>query len=90
MRSLFRGPRLRGESPGVCLIRDPARIDRILGLLRVYWKNYPDLRLYQMLLNFYTEEPGWAYYVEDDWIEATLRKELKQRVEEQNGSPSSA
>ena len=33
---------------GVTTMRDPDRIDRILGFLRAYWKAHPDLRLGQI------------------------------------------
>jgi hypothetical protein len=32
-------------------VRDPARIDRIVELLREVWKNHPDMRLGQLLVN---------------------------------------
>ena len=55
-------------------MRDPARIDRVLALLRAYWKRYPDLRLGQIVVNAATGT--WAgidpFYMEDDALERRL------------------
>lgn len=52
-------------------MRDPARIDRILTRLRVYWTANPDLRLAQIVVN--AANPGdpapQVFYVEDARIE---------------------
>ena len=53
-------------------MKDPKRIDRILGLIRTIWKRNPDLRLCQLMGN--TIEPGDDYYREDDVLEAQLRE----------------
>ena len=75
-------------------MREPQRIDRVLELLKVYWKQNPDLRLGQIIGNgtprkkievqddmggYMTEGPGDPYYVEDDIIEKYLREQLKKR-----------
>lgn len=56
-------------------MRDPARIDRILGKLGGVWKQYPDLRLCQLLSNE-AIAVGWPdhdlFYVEDELIESAL------------------
>lgn len=54
--------------------RDPARIDRVLELLREYWLANPDLRLGQILGNF--RGKATSYGVEDDVIEARLKEAL--------------
>lgn len=56
--------------------RDPARIERILELLRVEWLKNPDLRLGQLATNL-AASAGWGqddvYYVEDSLLEEELR-----------------
>lgn len=66
-------------------MRDPKRIPRILGLLRRYWEQSPDLRLGQIVGNFTPPVhdgkewwPGNSYNVEDDVIEQELRDALKE------------
>lgn len=68
-------------------MRDPARIDRVLSLLALYWKANPDLRLGQIVGNFTPRcrtsvggcEPGDPYNVEDGVYEAALRAALSSR-----------
>ena len=45
-------------------MRDINRIDKILEEIKLIWKNVPDLRLGQLLLNV-LQDPA-LYYVEDD------------------------
>lgn len=45
-------------------MRDPNRIDGVLAAVGDVWKQYPDLRLGQLLSNVY-RDPA-LYYVEDD------------------------
>ena len=45
-------------------MRDPDRIDGVLAAVGDVWKQYPDLRLGQLLSNVY-HDPA-LYYVEDD------------------------
>lgn len=72
------------------MARDPARIDRVLWLLTKYWRAHPDLRLGQIVGNLtppvlstapatsaIVEKPGDSYYVEDDVIEAALRRAVE-------------
>jgi hypothetical protein len=60
-------------------MRDPARIDRILGLLGEVWTKNPDLRLGQLVVN--ALPPGQpcpqVFYPEDDVIESGLRALLE-------------
>jgi len=44
-------------------MRDPERIDVMLGLLKLYWKNHPDLRLGQILANM---KRGDLFFLQDD------------------------
>lgn len=53
-------------------MRDPNRIDAILEAIEVYWKENPDLRLMQLLLNAATTiDP---YYLEDEALLTLLRR----------------
>ncbi len=65
-------------------MRDPARIDRILELLRGYWFASPDMRLGQVVevLAKMSQPRGRSggastFYVEDDVMEAALRRALE-------------
>lgn len=59
-------------------MRDPARIDRIVELLRKAWHDSPDLRLSQLVINLasWSEHRKFdlsdVYNVEDSIIEARL------------------
>jgi hypothetical protein len=59
-------------------VRDPARIERILGLVHQYWLRNPDWRLAQLVVNLV--RPGepcpQVFSAEDDRLEAALRAEL--------------
>jgi hypothetical protein len=71
-------------------MRDPARIDRMIGLLRGLWVAYPDLRLGQIIDNakvFALREQHLdgsplpdTFYVEDDIIELGLRRLLNEQT----------
>ena len=54
-------------------MRDPKRIDRISKLIKEIWKNNPDLRLTQLIMNALqmNQDP---YYVEDDKLEKKLKE----------------
>ena len=64
-------------------MRDPARIDRMIELLRAAWQRNPDWRLTQLLINasdtpYDCDKPhecglGLVYYIEDDTMEQRLR-----------------
>ena len=53
-------------------MRDINRIDEILDELKQIWKEYPDLRLGQLLLNAVPE--SYLYYIEDDKLIECLKK----------------
>jgi uncharacterized protein YihD (DUF1040 family) len=52
-------------------MRNPERIDRILKLIEDYWKQHPDMRLTQLIMNALNinEDP---YYYEDSTLEQKL------------------
>ena len=55
-------------------MRDPARIDRILGKLRSYWLQVPDQRLGQVYENLRRFDPTSVdpFFWEDDDLEKVL------------------
>ena len=53
-------------------MRDPARIDRMLDLVKSIWVSAPDLRLLELLLNTLPTD-NMAYYMEDDDLEKALK-----------------
>ncbi len=55
-------------------MRDPARIPRILELVRQYWEKSPDLRLGQLMQQMANPPDLWI--LEDDLLEQRLRTEL--------------
>jgi uncharacterized protein YihD (DUF1040 family) len=55
-------------------MRDPKRIERILGKIEKIWKKCPDLRLCQ-LLDYLSDED--MFYYEDSWLEEKLDKKLR-------------
>lgn len=67
-------------------MRDPKRIDRILFILREYWKTNPDLRLGQIVTNLTTAThkmedadgfPGISIFsLEDNDMEKLLLESL--------------
>ena len=62
-------------------MRDPARIDRITEKLNWIWHLYPDMRLWQLLLNitWYQGRGGIdMFYIEDDKAEDALDRTLKE------------
>jgi len=44
-------------------MREAKRIPKILKRLQKVWKNNPDLRLAQLIVNVYRDDP---YYIEDE------------------------
>lgn len=63
-------------------MRDPSRIERMIGLLRDHWTQHPDLRLGQIVVNAAARAlpqvredlvGRHVYYVEDDRMEDSLR-----------------
>lgn len=53
-------------------MRDPARIDRILGLIKEIWSQVPDWRLCQLIENVLYQQN--IFYVEDTRLEEELLK----------------
>lgn len=62
-------------------MRDMCRIDKVLKEVGEVWKQVPDLRLGQLLLNV-LQDPA-LYYVEDDQLVLYL-KEFYKRSEDSN------
>ena len=62
-------------------MRDIRRIDKVLKEVGEVWKQVPDLRLGQLLLNV-LQDPA-LYYVEDDQLVLYL-KEFYKRSEDSN------
>lgn len=57
-------------------MRDPKRIDEVLGALREYWVAHPDMRLGQILVNLIgTKFAVDIFYVEDDVLLERLKEE---------------
>lgn len=60
-------------------MRDPERIDKVLAAVGNVWKQYPDLRLGQLLCNVLVDPA--LYYIEDDRlvkvVEHYYKKEFK-------------
>lgn len=56
--------------------RDPARVERIAELLEQLWNRYPQLRLGQLLCNVEKQFERVTFFVEDDVMEAAIRKVL--------------
>lgn len=54
--------------------RAPARIDRMLGLIKKIWHKYPDMRLGQLLTNAMSGFEGRTYFVEDSDVEVALKR----------------
>lgn len=53
-------------------MRDPNRIDKVLAAIGDAWKQNPDLRLGQLLLNVY-KDPA-LYYIEDDQLANDVKR----------------
>lgn len=57
-------------------MRDPNRIERVLAKVQALWKQVPDWRLGQLLINL-TEADEGLFYLEDDKLEERIEKWLK-------------
>ncbi len=58
-------------------MRDPKRIKKILAEIEKYWTKYPDLRLGQMMSNFWSEFENTEsdiFFLEDDKLLKVLKK----------------
>jgi hypothetical protein len=53
-------------------MRDPERIDRILGKLKTHWEEHPDMRLGQLLSNISPDFEQNPFYTEDDELEKEM------------------
>jgi len=62
-------------------MRDPQRIEKIIGLIRKVWYKSPDLRLTQLIMNA-LKMANDPYYIEDDVLEKAL-KDYDELTEEQ-------
>ena len=61
-------------------MRDPKRIERILSKLATYWRQNPDLRLAQIVMNCCSAQhaglPVGLFYFEDEELENELERAL--------------
>ena len=63
--------------------RDPTRIPRILSLISEYWKENPDLRLGQIIVNMLPlQYKSDAFYFEDDKLEEAICSRLEKSKKE--------
>lgn len=62
-------------------MRDPARVDRVIALLRRAWRSSPDLRLGQLIHHVARQAypTSEIFHVEDDLIEIALHEFLQRR-----------
>lgn len=58
-------------------MRDIKRIDEILSLLEIYWKQHPDLRLCQICVNL--SNLADPFYIEDDFIKKQLLEGISKK-----------
>lgn len=58
-------------------MRDSARIERILNLIRKIWYNFPDWRLMQTLCNVIKSNSD-SFYLEDEDLEVLLQKFIEE------------
>jgi uncharacterized protein YihD (DUF1040 family) len=64
-------------------MRDKDRIDEVLEEIETYWKENPDLRLAQIVVNI-SQENGYGkdpFYMEDSTLLSTLFRKNKKRSE---------
>ncbi len=54
------------------MMRDPARIERMLDHINYIWQKEPDLRLGQLLVNVLPEFGEGPYYIEDHLLENAI------------------
>jgi len=69
-------------------MRDPARIDDALAMLRAAWSESPDLRLGQLLVNAVrpTGPCPEIFYIEDDVLVRKL-SELRDQIRTAKSAP---
>jgi len=56
-------------------LRDPNRIDRMIGKLRRYWHAHPDLRMGQMMVALGMCE-NYPFFIEDRDLESQIDRAL--------------
>ena len=61
-------------------MRDPARIDRLVELLRAVWNAHPDWRLGQLIMNVNPNGHSDPFHIPDDQWERALRAEVPQEA----------
>lgn len=61
-------------------MRDPARIDTLLEIVRDAWKKHPDLRLCQLIGNCF--DAGDLYYKEDHALGEALVRMYSEKAKE--------
>lgn len=57
-------------------MRDPARIDKVLKELGGIWKQYPDLRLGQLIINVERD----PYYIEDEDLLQRMHRHYREVI----------
>ena len=60
-------------------MRDPERIDSFMKIIKNIWKQYPDLRFGQLLLNAFSSDDSnmHLYYLEDDKFLEVIKNAYK-------------
>jgi hypothetical protein len=53
-------------------MRDPARIERMLNLIKEIWTECPDMRLGQLLVNSNSLMESFPFFLEDSDLEKSL------------------
>ena len=55
-------------------MRDPKRIPKVLNEIEKIWKEYPDLRLGQLIDNVVSRSPCPLFYIEDEDLVERIKK----------------
>ncbi len=63
-------------------MRDINRIDRILAEIGEVWKDYPDLRFTQLIVNVMSAKGSDLYYMEDERFVKVLKEYYGDKEEE--------
>lgn len=59
-------------------LKSKDKITRMMGILELIWRKYPNLRLFQLMLNCFINEENTIYFMEDKQVEEKLKKVYKQ------------
>lgn len=60
------------------MTRDEERIDDVLEAVEEYWKEHPDLRLGQLIMNMASRQGhSDCFYIEDETLVRQLQRENK-------------